>query len=112
MSEYGNYAEGAQVATDVDPFAHLEDDCPHCEGVGVVSDAAWMAWHERESAARRAWQAANRGGDWWSTPESRAFEAEAPESDAEEHDCPKCRGCGRVPTATGERLLRFIRNHR
>jgi Zn-finger nucleic acid-binding protein len=109
QTEPGNYAEDAAIAADLSNL-DLEDDCPRCEGVGVVSDAAWMAWHERESAVRRAWRHANPGGDWWSTPESKAFEAETPESDAEEHDCPKCRGCGQVPTAAGQRLLSFLRN--
>lgn len=69
----------------------LEVECDKCNGAGVVMSEAWKAW-------TAAWRAAQAEGQ----------EAPPMPNEPEEVPCPDCGGDGRLLTAEGAELIKFI----
>jgi hypothetical protein len=104
----------AVLAVLADPAAWaaiLMTGCPRCGGDGVIQEPQWAAWWADEMGLREAWKLAHPGGDWHSSPEHAEHETVMPETDAEQIDCPQCRGAAHLPTPAGQALMRFVRAH-
>jgi hypothetical protein len=90
------------------PPLHVE--CGPCEGHGVVTAPAWLAYDARCKQARQEWLAANPGKGWYSSPEGSKWEDGYPE--VPEVRCGDCDGTGYQMTAAGRELLFFLAVHR
>jgi len=89
------------------PPLHVE--CGPCEGHGVVTAPEWLDYDARCRQARQAWEAANPGGGWYSSPEGRKWEDNYP--DTAEVSCMDCLGSGYQMTAAGREILHFMLVH-
>jgi hypothetical protein len=87
----------------------LDRECRSCLGSREACTPEWLAWSDQANAAKRAWEAANPGGNWYVSTEGHAIRDEEPAQDR--MDCPKCQGAGYQLTGAGRELLRFLQRH-
>jgi len=83
----------------------LTETCRECGGEGMLTSAAWMAWHRRRNEADLHAPGGFKSGTVLSTWQMNNPMPDGPE----ETPCPACRGTGLALTANGKAILELVK---